>query len=451
MAKEAAEQAEAVNRFFNDEVLATANFRSAAGRNVTVVSMRPSVRAPGSEYSGGAGAVARLGLTLGQSYYGLDLLVPAWERLSRSLEYSVAHVGPDELITNQLRIELAEVAWERDLFDDAERLYHEAIASSGRNDDQRSLAGDALSSLGWVAFLRGKHLDSASLLEKLIDNLERETAPDPYVLAYAQWNLAETYVEMNRFEEARALVKHAKAYFETAGYSDSMLAWVLTTDLFLLVARGHLDEALVLARANSQSILGELSEGHAIALVARQYESYVLLLQGRASTARPILEDTLRRHRQRDGDAHTWTLSVNRMLALAHLVENQPDQALAVIEPAHRTSADHPGAAHPLTLSIARVMADAWLQSGRRSEAEALLEASIASATKVLPEGHLTLTDLHMAAGRAQHLAGNTEPAVQAYRRAATIYAAALGGEHPYTVSATAAAERLKLPAPSLH
>ncbi len=455
-AKAALDEAVAVNDFMNDEVFSSADpYVEGGGKSVTVASVLESASKRLDEnHELSPAAAARLGLTLGGSFYDLGLLMQARTRLVGSLKMSEQQLGTDAETTTNLRMRLADVYGEQDQIKEAERLYLAVELTAaregpikGRGSSQRARSG-----LGWTAYVRGAYAESAQILQPLIAEFEAETeaelSPRLETLAYARWNLSETLIELNRFAEAHAAVNKTADYLAiTSGQDSPLIDWVHETDVTLLLAEGRPTEALALASKIASRAQLQLSVRHGSTQLANYQMGIAYLQMDRFEDARRTLADALKLRRAISGNQHVATLMVASALASAELVLGDVEGALTLSRETDQSARSLFGEDHPRRLAMALVLGNALAAHGDLTGAKKQLEDAMRIGDRTLPANHRLRAELRTSLGRVAQIDHRSAEARQHYADALKIFDAGLGASHPRTRAVKTAVDTGQLPA----
>lgn len=440
-ARTAAQVAESVNRFLNEELLAAANpYQAGGGRSVTVLQVLDTAAKKHRELVSQQPAVAvELGLTIGRAYYNLSLLEPARQQLEPALATSIATLGPQAELTNRLRLQLAEVAWKQERLEDAERLYGEVRAAV----PPRSLEDfRARTYLAWVAYLRGDYPDCLRQGQPVVADLaaatQLELRRQQGALADLRWTVAECHLEMGQFEAAQSELDLARGiYVRFLGADNAILAWLDLTQVHLLATTERWEQAALLALDAERRAAAQLSEQHSTVLHARYLLARTRLRQGRPATVVEPLERLYRAQRDVHGERNHVTHFAMHGLGEALLRAGRAQEAHELLARTHRLSTEVLGAAHPYALDIARTLGEALMELGQLEEAAAVLQQTIDLSLQVSPTADRALGRALLSLSCVRSRTGQHAQAAAAADRALQLFEARLG-----TTSAAADAAR---------
>jgi len=398
--------AQAVNRFVNDELLGAADpYHNGGGKSATVESILRTAAQKRHELDQEQPEVsARLGLTIGRSYYSLSLLDEAREQLQQAMQMSIAAVGSDAPLSQEIRAQLAEVAWKQDRIDESAQLY--AAVANSHTADATQLYG-ARSSLGWIEYMRGHYQACSDIETALLQQAAPGTSIGPGTMADSRWSLAECQLELGQYRQSEASLQQVvMAYEKLLGADNAILDWVALTRGNLLITTEHWNEAEALARTVYSHSATELSDTHSTTLEAQYDLALVQLKRGQVAQAAASLEELYRKQNAVDGEGHHSTRFTMNRLGEAWLRSGRNSEALALLLRAHGLSVAAFGEGHPYSLDIARTLGECLIAEHRYAEAEQLLTRTVELPKGVIPPGNpatgrylLTLAHLQQVEG----------------------------------------------------
>ena len=159
------------------------------------------------------------------------------------------------------------------------------------------------------------------------------------------------------------------------------------------VQTGRLDEAITLYEQILEDYARVLGENHPQTLSACNDLATCYQEAGRLDEAITLFEQVITDSIRIFGDDHPNTLTLRNNLANCHLQAGRFVEAIALYEQAAAGRARVLGDNHSLTLSTRNSLADAYESAGRRIEAIQLFEQVAAGRARVLGEDHpLTLS-----------------------------------------------------------
>ena len=304
-------------------------------------------------------------------------------------------------------------------------------ASSGVARDLLRLRGWALQCLTGLADNPGQAI---RLGEELVADCGRTLGPDDRITMTVRNDLANTYRQAGRAEEAVALHKRNLADRERVLGPDHHETLLSRNNLAgAYEAAGRLDEAIPLAQrvlADRERMLGTT---HSSTLTARTNLAYKYELAGRVGEAISLFELALAQQERVLGRDHRRTLITRNGLARAYQKAGRLDEAIALYE---RTLADRErvlGPEHPHTMTSRHGLAIAHRLAGRPGEAARLLERTLVGRERILgPDHPRTLTTCHDLAV-AYHQADRLRDAHLVFERALADHERVYGTDHPDT------------------
>ena len=271
-----------------------------------------------------------------------------------------------------------------------------------------------------------------------------ELADQPEVEAAVRRTIAETYISLGRYEDAREHLERAVALYG-GSESENPEALAATAELGVLYQRlGMSVEAETLIRRVLEIRVKTLGEDHPSSLVSLNQLADFLFSQGRIDEVEPLDRKTLEIRRRVLGAEHPDTLrSLN---GLAATIFNQGRYAEAAplfqegLDIRRRTLGDN----HPDTLMLANNLAACYLEMGRQVEAEELQREVVEGRIRVLGETHdQTAMSIHNLGVTMAQL-GRYEEAEVELRRAIEIRSALPGDRRSYLFSKSYLADVLR-------
>ncbi len=414
----------AVNRFLNDDVLSAADpFVAGGGRKVTVDALLDSAakELPALRKTQPAVA-AQLGLTIGSAYYSLALLDASRLMLESALADSASANGDSDPLTDQIRLQLAEVAWRQDRFDEAEQLYKtagthfQAAGAASLND-----LYDARSSLAWIEYMRGHYRNCETLGDSLLGPQVAKPTVDGEEIAEVRWDLAECATELGQYARADQLLGDSRiVYLKKYGEDNALLSWLDLTRANLWLVTGHLDEANALAAQVRNSTVKALSPIHSTTLQAQYLQGLIALRRSDLASAIPTLEDLYRKQMQVIGEGNHVTRLAMNALGQAYLRSGRRADARELLQRAYRLSVDGLGIAHPYTLDIAGTLAETLMADHDLAAAHTLLDGSVERAEQAYTADSPAMARYQLQLAHLRHLEGDEDTA---RRYAAAAYA----------------------------
>ncbi len=443
-AEAAAAEARAATQFLAEDVLAATDpfgggrptlsikglLDEAAPRLATRLADYPAMR-------------AEMGLAMGRAYEGLGDWPKARERLEVALAEAEAAQGAGSELALNIADRLAYLALLQSRYDDSETLYHRVLDARRRQHGERDLQTlSARDGLAWLEYERGRYAKSAELYEQLVRDY---AGVDSTGLTSAQWSLADAYLELNRSDEAEALMRAVLAVTaQMQGRQHPRTLWQQTTLGDALMIQGRWDEAAALFDSAYDGLAATVGETHPYTLTALHYRGQLLLERGDPVAALPLLRRAYENRVAAHGVDHVWArYSANRVgEALVQL--GLASEALPLLQRAHEQSLQAQGADHPNVLLIQRTLADALLALDRLDRAEPLLVDGLARARRVLPEQNLRIGYFHESLGHLRERQGQKPQARGEYEAARDNYEQAIGAQHPLTQQLARKAQSLR-------
>ncbi len=333
-AEQSAILANAVLRFFQDQVLSAARpegFEGGLGKDVTI---RKAIDVAEPQIAGafpGQGATeASVRSVLGDTYYYLGepgLSVRQWER---ALALRVAALGPDHPDTLSSQNSLAVAYWAAGHPDRSIPLLERAVLARGAKlgpDHPETLQSQNYLALAYQA---AGDLDRAiPIFERTLASRAARLGPDhPDTLA-TQSNLANGYRVAGHLERALALSERTVAS-QSARLGPDHPDTLSSRNTLANAYRdaGHNDRSIPLLEQTLAMGIAKLGPDHPRILIAQSILATALLASGQRDRAIPLFERTLAAQSAKLGPDHPDTLTGQTDLANAYRDAGQNDRAI---------------------------------------------------------------------------------------------------------------------------
>jgi eukaryotic-like serine/threonine-protein kinase len=472
-------EAEAINDFLVQDMLASAQPEQARGRQIPVEEVLANAAARiDRAFPDQPEVEARLRHTLGRVYISLGLGAKAEPHLQHSLELYRRVRGPDSpeslQVLNDLVVALARQG-DPGKQTAAQALGDECLATCRRvlpADDSVTLT--ALRNVADGLSQRGRYAEAEALYRQVLDGRLRAHGEGDRATLEARNRLAAELLLQEKDAEAERLYRETLDACQRAlgpDHPDTLrvldnLAWVLgrqpgklgeavplarqaltarqrvlgpehwqtlaslNTVATLLDRQGELAAAEQLYRELSETSRRVLGREHALTLTAMNNRARTLVRMGRRPEAEALLRETRDLRSQALGPGHPSTLSTRNNLA--HLLHGRGRLAEAEAE-YRQVVAFRPPASDPVPSTVLFAMhglASVLLDRGQprpdqRVEAEALCRTVVAARRPRAATDPRPLANVLETLGRALLEKGEIAPAKEALEEAVALYAAA--------------------------
>jgi eukaryotic-like serine/threonine-protein kinase len=288
----------------------------------------------------------------------------------RAASLGTLHGADDEMRAEMLYV-LAEGYEKLGLFDDAERLARESLATrrilfAGAHPDILA----SLNQVGWVLHQK-RALDEAESTLREAVAMGRDSGPHGGgALARALNDLGVVREARRDFDEAASLYSESLALRRsTLGPKHVAVATTSSNLAVVLYRRGDLDAAVAMADTSLELFRSALGPDHPRAMVVQNNLAAMHGARGDRAGAAAQHRDLLKRRRRLLGDAHPLVAFSMTNLAseLFHL--GQLNEAEALLRGAIAIQETAPGAAGDNHSSSLRVLGDVQDAGGRHAEA----------------------------------------------------------------------------------
>jgi tetratricopeptide (TPR) repeat protein len=292
--------------------------------------------------------------------------------------------------------------------------------------------------IGWFLRYDGKISDSERVSLKAVEISTEILSSDHYLTLSAMDNLAMTYLDQGRTEEAtrlheEVLEKRRRILDEGDDHPDT-----LTTMNNLALAyrdQKRTEEAARLQEEVLEKRRRILGDDHPYTLTTMDSLASIYQDQGRTEEAARLHEEVLEKRRWIQGDDHPHTLMTMDSLASTYLGQGRTEEATRlhkeVLEKRRRILGDD----HPHTLMTMDNLAFVYQTQGRTEEAARLDEEVLEKRRRIQGDDHPhTLTTMNNLAFVYQ-TQGRTEEAVRLHEEVLEKRRRILGDDHPDTLT----------------
>lgn len=391
-AREARDDAEAVNRFYENEVLAAARpegWEGGRGKDVTLQSALDTATPKIEQaFAGRPKLEATLLSTLGATYYFLGEFDAAHRQLERAYQLSIETFGPLHPHTLKTATDLALTRWKVGDLKGAESLCRLAF------DGQTKVLGpnheDTLHShvnLGMLLINTGRLDEAEAVLQSGVDACHRSLGADHRYTLYGQHDLAITFRRQGRPQEALALIRQAAdGRRRSLGPDHPDTLRSVNTLGFVLGILGYYEEAEMLCRQALEGRLRVLGDDHMETYWNRDSLGEVLGWQGKYDEAVAFGRQVVSWYRDTMGSDHPDTYRVMQPLAASLHSAGKEEEAEQLCREALDAQRRLLGVDHNETLETSCLMAYMLAARGEIEEAEKLYRQTLAAQLKVRAE-----------------------------------------------------------------
>ena len=435
-AETSASEAQQINRFLNEDVLAAADPSLEPGEDPAHVSVPALLANAESKLDRDLdlqpAARAQAGLSIARAYLGLGLWHQSYARLAKVDADARTQLPADAPLVLKIEQQLGITATYDGRYAEAQRIYADLLP--------RLRAGP-----GWTAPETIAARRDYGLLLHETDNFEQArevyesvhadaTKYAPQLLNQTDWELADLYTELNRWSQAEALMREALARSrEQLGPHSLEYLWQTMFLGDLLNMRGRWDEAEALFRHDRKELLGLVGPMHPKTICAVHYLGQIALERGDAARALPLLQQALRERTQVHGESHKWTqYSMNRV-GQAYIALGRPREGIAVLEHALDLATREGRRQQAYVLLIIDNLARGEMAIGDLDRAEALLDEGLATANASLPADNVRRGMLERSLGELRARQGRRGEAIAHYAHAERVFSG-FRPDHPWVL-----------------
>lgn len=388
--------AEEVSDFLR-RMLAAARPQVAQGEEVTVNQIvDKALGRVESAFDSRPGVEAVVRMTLGETLYGLGRYSDAETQLERSLALFEQLNGDADRDAAWATLHLGHVRRAQNRFDEAMKLYEEAVAAYRRLPAESLRLAAALGSLASANMEQG----NLAAAEKCLHEAQVIWAAEP---------------QAGNTDAIQGSIHLAAMSFHRGQY-------------------GEAEEWLLPALAQARSALGDR---HELTVVILSNLAIALKKQDRAVEARPYAEECLSTARLVFGEDHAHTVQAKANTAPLLQALKEHTKAESLYRELHQHFASHNQLNHPTAITNASNLASLMLEQSRFGEAEEILRDVLIRAKAALGERHpgtAVTMGLLAAAIQGEQPGGENDEARQLLTEALSILEASLPPDHPHVV-----------------
>jgi eukaryotic-like serine/threonine-protein kinase len=394
--REAAE-AQAVNEFLRNDLLAQASASVQAGPRakpdpdlkVRTALDRAAVRITG-KFDREPDVEAAIRDTIGQTYVDLGLYAEARTQLERALELHRRVQGSKDAKTLKSLNLLGRIAYLQGKYPEAEALLSQAL------DTQRRVLGpehadtlNTLNNLAAVYWSDGKYAQGEALYTPALEIQRRVLGPENPNTLVAMINLANIYFSQGKYAQAEPLYSEAVDTSRRVLGPEHPSTLLNMNDLagaYYAEGKYAQAEALYLQVLDiSRRVLGP---EHPSALTPAMNLASVYFKQSKYPQAEALYSQTLDIQRRVLGPEHPSVLNSLINLAITEVAEGKYAQAEAHYIQGEEISRRVLGPKHPFTLAFMSDLPDAYYLQGKYTQAETLFNQALAADRLVLGPEH---------------------------------------------------------------
>jgi serine/threonine protein kinase len=450
-AEASASETQQINRFLNEDVLAAADPSLEPGEDPAHVSVPALLANAESKLDRDLdlqpAARAQAGLSIARAYFGLGLWHQSYARLTQADADARTRLPADAPLVLQIEQQLGITATYDGRYAEAQRIYADLLP--------RLRAGPGWTAPETIAARRGYGLllderDNFEQAREVYESVQADAAKyAPQQLNQIDWELADLYTELNRWNQAEALMREALARSrEQLGPHSLDYLWQTMFLGDLLNMRGRWDEAEALFRQDREELLALVGPLHPKTICAVHYLGQIALERGDTTRAMPLLQEALRERLQVHGDNHKWTQYTMSRVGQAYIALGQPREGIAVLERALDLATREGRRQQAYVLLILDNLARGYMAVGDLDRAEALLDEGLANAKASLPADNIRRGMLERSLGELRERKGLREEAIAHYAYAEHVFTG-FRPDHPWVLDLKARIAKLQAGKPA--
>jgi DNA-binding winged helix-turn-helix (wHTH) protein len=443
-ARREAAVAQAINEFLNKDMLGAANpYLAGGGRSVTISSVLDQASAKlDADFSAEPSVYAQISRSVAAAYQNLGLETQAGERLRKAMQATGRTLGEDSEEYDRLRAQLSELDVLTADFAEAQQLSEQSYRFRRQRYGERDMRTIyARDSLAWLRYEFGDYRASARLYEQLLDELRDGDGEAQQYSLDLKWYLAENYLELGRFDDARMLIDEVidREQHRLGGPDNLRMYWLESTRGDLQMELDELGAAEHTYGQMLDSARATLGDAHPNTHLAEHCLGLIRLWRGKLSDAQPLLEKAYAGRNALHGERHYDTRFTMARLGELYIAQGRYREARELLERAYAAAVAAEGEGHPRTLELAHCLALARAYAGDSGAAETLLLRSLALAPTALPARNARTAWMHYRLGLVYGLKGEVTRATAEFAKAAALFRERYGDVHTLTRMAGAA------------
>ncbi len=289
-------------------------------------------------------------------------------RRARHAEAAIQRLGGDREVGMRLVRSRAALALQTDAYDEAEKLWEQAIAHDRQQGQSDTLAADQ-SNLAAVYLNMGRYDDGIALMRQVADHHARTLGPSHPRLAGALESLATAMLQLGKPGEAEPLQRRALAIYAENEGEDSENTLDARTQLATI--HWYMGE-LAAARTEFDALLADLGRlrpaDHDLTLTARGNYVGVLGTLGDYPRAEAEMRALIEARRRKPASGYLAT-DLSNLSSILHL-RGHDEEAVALAREALAMFARTEKAGHPSAGYASNNLADGERGLGRLGDAE---------------------------------------------------------------------------------
>ena len=431
-------KAQAVLDFLNEDLLAAADPKNTADREITV---REALDAAAANIAGRFDdqplVEAAIRTTLGVTYQSCGAADSAEPHFARALELRRAALGDEHEDTLNAAIWLVDLYARQGRYDEALALAEHTLDTARRafGDDSITTATCA-GTLGKVYFDRGRYAEAEPLqvqafkVARQIIGAEHETT-----LTY-MGNLALLYGYQGRYADAEPLMVESYEIRQDAYGPEHPKTLLAASNLGALYrAQGRLDEAEPLFVQTLERRERLLGEEHPATLVSLNNLAALYSSQGRDAEAEPLHRRALEGRRRAQGADHPATLRATINLTKLYLRQRRYAEAASLCDGLLENTRRVFGPEHPSTIEALSAIGLLRRSQQRYDEAERLLVEALDLGRRAFGDKSVRTTTVMNNLGLVYESQGRHDQAEPMFVEALALRRDALGATHLNTLS----------------
>jgi tetratricopeptide (TPR) repeat protein/tRNA A-37 threonylcarbamoyl transferase component Bud32 len=381
--------------------------------------------------------VARLQLTLADTYLRLGEMQKALELYLKARQTLQGEVGPDHVDTLRATEGLAGVYHEVGRLEEAVPLYEAVLRKR-----QDKLGGDHLdtlvimSSLGDAYRKTGQLQKAQAILKGAVQGFKTRFGPRHLDTLFAMNNLALAHQEADEWHEALPLYQQAlEGSTETRGPDHVVTLMIMHNLAFAYEKTGQLKTALPLFEKALAGLKTKVGSDHPDTLLAMRSLGVAYRQAGRLDDALPLLKAALEGYKVKRGPDHHETLVAMSMLALAYEYAGQLNEARPLYQQTLEGFKGTHGPDHPDTLIASYNLALAYKKAGQLKPALPLLKEVLDRRRVKLGDTHPDTLSVMSNLAETYRRIGQWQDALPLFKEAVKGLQTRLGAKDPQTLT----------------
>ena len=340
--------------------------------------------------------------------------------------------GEEHPKTAAILHDLALLTKDQSRYSEALQYFQQALDIREKYNKESPDIAATLTGLGWMHRTEGNVCQAKMLLEQALTMREKTLGAEHPDVAQTLNKLAWVYYDLGKYAESEPLHLRALAIRERVlGPYHPYVAQTLNNLAWLYDAQGRYSEAEKLYLRSLEIRQQALQPDHPY--IAQTFSNLALLYfhQARYPEAEKLYKEALRIREQALGISHPYTAQTQGNLALLYQAQGNYQLAESFYESALKSREKALGAQHPHIAITLNNLGELYITQKKYKEAEPLLQRALTIRERALGTEHPHVAQTLHALAELYVAQGRYVQAESLFQKALIIRERALGAEHP--------------------